>query len=229
VPPPPAGAYHHWVPTPLSATDVVSREIAMTPIARVAAAFFGINLLIGLVNLQLNRSALLAQGRRIRVIYDAAENGRHTPSFTTQSTTDPLQVIFGLIGIAALVVALMWQHRAASSARALGLRATHSPAWGVGCWFVPIVNFWMPYQAIRDCLAPDDPHRALVLRWWLTGISAELLLLAAHVAAWFSSSVALGISIPAALFGLGLLASAPQVVGAISAAHRTAIERPRQL
>jgi hypothetical protein len=217
------------VPTPLSATDLVSREIAMTPIARVAVAFFGINQLIGLINLQLNRSQLLAQGHRIRVAYDAVENGRRAPSFTTQSTTDPLQLIFGLIGIAALVVALIWQHRAASSARALGLRATHSPGWGVGCWFVPIVNLWMPYQAIRDCLPPDDPHRPLVLRWWLIFIGAEVLLFAALVAAWFSSPVALGISIPAAVLGLGLLASAPQVVGAISAAHRAAIDRPRQL
>jgi hypothetical protein len=217
------------VPTPLAPADLVRREVAIMPITRIAVAFFGINVLVSLINLRVNRSALLAQGRQIRVIYDDVQNGRSAPAFRAQSTTGSLDLIFVLATIAALVVALIWQYRAASSARALGYEATHSPGWGVGCWFVPIVNLWMPYQAIRDCLPPDDPHRPLVLRWWLIVLGAEILTFVAKIAAWFSSSAALGISLPAAIFGLALIGAAPLVVVAISTAHRTAIERPRRL
>jgi hypothetical protein len=63
-----------------------------------------------------------------------------------------------------VIVACVWQHRAAAAARAQGFPARRSPAWGVGSWFVPVVNLWMPYSALRDCLPPGDPRRAHVLR-----------------------------------------------------------------
>ena len=73
------------------------------------------------------------------------------------------------------VLFLMWQHRAATQARNLGYPATHSPGWGVGAWFVPVVNLWMPYQALRDCLPPQHPARANGLRAWVSYLSLGLL------------------------------------------------------
>ena len=61
----------------------------------------------------------------------------------------------------------MWQHRANVAAQALGLPLTRSPGWGIAGWFIPIVNFWFPYEAVRDNLPPDDPTRPLVIRWWV--------------------------------------------------------------
>jgi len=227
--PAPPGTYPYWVQAPPNAADLVRREEAMTPTARIAVLFFGLNIVVALINLQLRRTQFRALGHQMRVIYDASRNGAPVPNFTTQSTADPLQVIFGLAVIVAFILALIWQFRAASAARGLGIRATHSPGWGVGCWFVPIVNLWMPYQALRDCLPHDDPHRPLVLRCWLLALAAQFLAQAAIAAALFSSPVALGISIPAGICAIGLVATAPRVIVAISAAHETAIQGARPL
>jgi Domain of unknown function (DUF4328)/Protein of unknown function (DUF2510) len=228
-PPPPrlGGTPGYWTPPPPNVADLVQREVALTPRARAAVVFFGVNILVGLVNLQLRRTQFRDVGHQMHLSFEASRNGRPVPAFTTQSTTDPLQVIFSLVTTVAVVILLIWQFRAASTARSLGYPAKHSPGWGVGCWFVPIVNFWMPYQAIRDCLPPNDPHRPLVLRWWLIALGAQLFLVAATVAALLSSPVALGISLVGAMFALGLIAIAPQVVGAISAAHQATLPPSR--
>ena len=55
----------------------------------------------------------------------------------------------------------------------------------MGSYFIPIVQFWFPYQALRDCLPPGSEHRGRVLRVWLlllaTGvINASLVVLFAE-------------------------------------------------
>jgi hypothetical protein len=227
--PPAPGPYPYWVPAPPNTGDLVHREEAMTPTARIAVVFFGLNTVVALINLQLRRTQFRALGHQIRIIYDASRNGAPAPTFTSQSTTEPFELLFSLAVLVAFILALIWQFRAASSARALGFRATHSPGWGVGCWFVPVVNLWMPYQALRDCLPHDDPHRPLVLRWWLFGIGAQFLAQVALVAALFSSPLALVISVPAGICAIGLIATGPRLVVAISTAHQTAIDRPHPL
>jgi len=92
--------------------------------------------------------------------------------------------VMGLISMAGFVVFLVWQNRAASTARSLGYPARRSPALGVGGWFIPICNFWFPYQALRDCLPPGHPARRMVLHLWLwllaqlcvSAVAATLLL-----------------------------------------------------
>ena len=117
-------------------------------------------------------------------------------------------------------MALVWQHRAAPAGRALGIPSGMSPAWGVGCWFVPVVNLWMPYLAVRDCLPAGDPHRARVLHWWIAWLVAEILAVAVGISSLYSSGTALALSIPAALAYLAVAAWAPGIVSAIATAHR---------
>jgi hypothetical protein len=95
----------------------------------------------------------------------------------------------------------------------------------VGSWFVPVINYWFPYQAVRDCLPPDDPHRPLILQWWLALALGGSLGFAAFVAAFFSSGVAVALTIPAVVLYVAVLATAPRVVAAIAAAHRQALGR----
>jgi Domain of unknown function (DUF4328)/Protein of unknown function (DUF2510) len=206
-----------------NATDLVAREVPLTPLSRFAFAFYGVNALAGVINLRLHQAQELALGHQFRVAYHAAQHGQPAPTITNTSMVDPLVVLVGLVEIGAVIVACIWQFRAASAARALGLPATHSPGWGVGSWFVPIVNFWMPYQAIRDCLPPGDPDRKLVLRWWLVLLGAELFSVVAAVAAWFSTSTSLVFCIVVALCALGIFATAPRVVLTISSRHQTAL------
>ena len=129
----------------------------------------------------------------------------------------------GALTVAAIVFACIWQHRAATAARSLGYPAARSPGWGVGCWFVPIVNLWMPYGAVRDCLPPDHPERARVLRWWVAWLCTVYLGLLSTVFALFSTGAALAVSIPAALAALAVVAWSPGIVTAIGRAHHDSV------
>jgi hypothetical protein len=220
VPPSPPG----WAGPPpglpgRAANQLVARELSMFPIARIAVAIPALYYLSSLLYQRINRTQLLQDGHQFRLSYEAAEHGRTASAFHASGTVNPIFVLVWLFTIAAVVFACIWQHRAATAARSLGFPAKHSPGWGVGSWFVPIVNLWMPYQAIRDCLPPHDPRRALVVRWWLVLTATWLLTSVAGLVALFSSDAALGIGIPAAVACVGLLATAPQVVTAIRSAH----------
>jgi len=110
-------------------------------------------------------------------------------SLATGNATDPLDqelslldVFELLLGLGQLVVyivtgvaLLMWIHRANRNARALGAKyMTFSPGWSVGWCFIPILNLWKPYQAMKeiwqasanpDSWASQDPP-SLVGNWW---------------------------------------------------------------
>ncbi len=202
----------------------VAGELAMVPVARIMLAVPAVTGLLALLVARLQSSQMLRLGHDFTIAYDDAKQGLPTPQFNNESFS-PWFAILALIGIAVWVVILIWQHRAATAARALGFPSDYSPAWGVGCWFVPIVNYWFPYQAVRDCLPAGDPNRARVLQWWLAFAVGGSLGLAAFIAAFFSSGVAIGLSIPAAVLYVAVLATAPGVVTAIAAAHRDALER----
>jgi Domain of unknown function (DUF4328) len=201
----------------------VSAELRMTPLARFAVVLPAINYLVNLVIQRVDAAQWRTTGHQLRVAWNDAQRGVRAPAVHTATLT-PVGVVVGTIMVAAIVFACMWQYRAASAARALGYPAARRPGWGVGCWFVPIVNLWMPYGAVRDCLPPGHPERARVLRWWVAWLSTAYLSLLSSVFALFSTGTALVVSIPAALAALAVIAWAPGIVTAISAAHREAIE-----
>jgi hypothetical protein len=142
--------------------------------------------------------------------------------------TRPLwSTLASLVGLAALVIEILfwvWQHRAATVARALNYPARRSPGWGVGCWFVPVVNLWMPYQAIRDCLPPGHPARRRTLYAWLGLLLISILLGPATIVAMVGApavAVVLIVISVGAYAGVGL--TMRQVVRAIAADHRDAV------
>ncbi len=220
----PSYAPYSTGPLPGQPAALFQRELAISRLARLAVAVPPFALLINLIFEQANRAQLRTLGHQFHLIYIAAQNGQTAPNFSQNVNFDPLSPLLLLLEVLAIVAACMWQHRAASSARSLGLPFTHSPGWGVGSWFVPIVHFWMPYQAIRDCLPLNDPNRALVLRWWLLLLAAEIFAIAAFLAALGSEHAGLILSVPAALLALGQLATAPRVVMAVTSAHRSLID-----
>jgi hypothetical protein len=195
------------------------------PIGRVALAYRGISFLIILLFIRANASQMRILGHEIHRSYIAAQNNLPAPTLHTpplNAATSALLSLNWLLSLAAIVISLVWQHRAASAGRSLGLPARLSPAWGVGSHFVPVVSLWFPYQALVDCLPPGDAHRGLILRYWLSTVGAEFLVPAAFIAAFFSSGVSLVLSVPAALLSVATLALAPGLVSAIAAAHRAA-------
>jgi hypothetical protein len=205
-----------------NASGLVASELGMSSVARISIGLPAVAGLLVLLVVRTQSSQMLRLGADFKIAYDDAARGLPTPTFANESFS-PWFLILGLVSILALVVTLTWQHRATSAARALGFPPTYSPAWGVGSWFVPVVNYWFPYQALRDCLPPDDPRRGLVLQWWLAFAVGGSLGFAAFIAGFFSSGVAVGLSIPAAVLYVAVLAYAPRVVVAITVAHRAAL------
>lgn len=84
------------------------------------------------------------------------------------------------------IVFLIWQHSAATTARALGYPARTSPGFGVGSWFIPVINFWYPYMALSDCLPPGHRLHGRAIWAWLAYITAGFLVFAALVASFIS-------------------------------------------
>ena len=106
------------------------------------------------------------------------------------STMSTLVSPLSLIG---LVMVLIWFHRAVTNGIALGYRQPREPALAVVSWFIPIVNFWWPYESLRECVGPNAvATRALIKRWWLVYLAAAFgLLLVPAAVLWLPLLVVL--------------------------------------
>jgi hypothetical protein len=69
-----------------------------------------------------------------------------------------LSSLAGFIGIAALVLLIVWMWRSAHNARALGRTGARlSPGWAIGAWFIPFANFVLVYLLVSDLWRSSDP------------------------------------------------------------------------
>jgi hypothetical protein len=69
--------------------------------------------------------------------------------------SDSRQGLVGIVQFAVITVSgfliLRWIHRINWNARALGAENMQfTPGWSIGWYFVPIANFWKPYQAMKE-------------------------------------------------------------------------------
>jgi hypothetical protein len=210
-----------------NAGALLGDELRLERLGRVATITLGFFYVWQYVSIRAEASGLRQLRHQIDRAIRASDNHQPVPpiTFTTHANLAVTLVsdLVSLAAIAAVICACIWQYRAASTARALGYQAKHSPGWGVGCWFVPIISLWMPYQAIRDCLTPGDPNRRLVKQFWICFIGQQVFLPAVIVASFFSSGVSLALSIPGVLLALGLVSTAPRLVVAIASSHRDAV------
>jgi hypothetical protein len=80
-----------------------------------------------------------------------------------------------LIHLVTGVVFLTWIYRANVNARGLGAEGmTFTPGWAVGYYFIPIMNLWRPFQAMKEIWqASENPISwpsikppALLNLWW---------------------------------------------------------------
>jgi len=110
------------------------------------------------------------------------------------------------------VLFFWWLVRASRNARAMGARNMEfSPAWTVGCFFVPILNFFKPYEAVVELYDVSDPDISGEL-WGSTERPWTLL-------AWWLSWIAFGLGTYVGLLYEpgGVAALFPPVTGAVSA------------
>ena len=137
-----------------------------------------------------------------------------------------LNLPFSTLSLLGFVAIIIWSYKAATVASNLHYPARRGTVWAVIGWIVPVVNFWFPYQAIRDCLAPDNPERRTVKQWWTYYIVGLLIWVTAiPVAAFGSLAVALALAVPALVAGMMELFLALRVIDAVEADHAAAINR----
>ena len=101
-----------------------------------------------------------------------------------------LFLLRGLAGLFCAVAFLLWLRRAYGNLPALGVpRLRFGPAWSIGAWFVPILNFFRPKQIVDDVWRGSDPSAprafedgwtgrpvpALLHWWWALWLLSSLL------------------------------------------------------
>jgi hypothetical protein len=120
------------------------------------------------------------------------------PDTQTQvNEIDSFRGIFGLalcgFYIAEVIIFCIWVHRASvnchhfiASNRTPSPSMRFSPGWAVGCWFVPFLNLWRPYQVIKEIWKvsanpaswkSEEGSALLVAYWTLTLIGNFLFTL----------------------------------------------------
>ncbi|WP_367870975.1 DUF4328 domain-containing protein [Luteolibacter sp. Populi] len=82
-------------------------------------------------------------------------------------------------GLASSVLYLVWKYRAAFNARILDpATMTVSPAMAVGSYFIPLVNFVVPYQAMAGIARASRLQQKDVGLWWAGHVGCLLLTIA---------------------------------------------------
>lgn len=75
-----------------------------------------------------------------------------------------LTAVLGLAGfavyVATVIVFLMWLYRSSNNLRAFGEPQQTSAGWAVGSFFVPIMNLFVPYRAVKEIWKKSDPAAA---------------------------------------------------------------------
>jgi hypothetical protein len=205
----------------LHVTSLVDAERRMAGWARRAVIGMALGGVLAAVLAAVYSNHLSAFFHWYREVVHAAAHGETAPALPAGASLPAVIDLPGLVAGVAEIVLMVWQYRAASAARALGLPARRSPGAGVAFWFVPVANFWCPYQAIRDCLPPGHPARPTVLRFWLALVGGELVGVASVVTSAFS--VPAGIALLAVAAGLWALAvdEGRRVVATVGDAHRS--------
>lgn len=94
--------------------------------------------------------------------------------------SDMRQTVLGVLQVIVVlgsgIITLRWIHRANWNARALGATGlTYTPGWSIGWYFIPVMNFWKPYGAMKQIWqASADPadwqsqSTPALLGWWWT-------------------------------------------------------------
>jgi len=98
-----------------------------------------------------------------------------TANHTGMSANDFISLPMATLALATIILAAVWIYRAATNLRALDVQGlTIGPGWAVGWYFIPIANFWKPYQAMREIWQASSRTRqwqdlatpSLLPAWW---------------------------------------------------------------
>ena len=98
-----------------------------------------------------------------------------------------------MVFIPTVVLFLMWVHRVSRNLQTLGAHGQRfSPGWAVGWWFVPVMNFFRPYEVMEEIWQGSDGALSYGWRdrdvsqllpwWWVLWIASWVAgLIAAYI------------------------------------------------
>ncbi len=94
-------------------------ERSIVPLARVAVAAPAVYFIVVLLLQRVNADQLRSAGHQLRIDWHDAQNGITPPPYHQPgSALTPVGLLVGVLTVVAIVFACIWQHRAASAARA---------------------------------------------------------------------------------------------------------------
>jgi hypothetical protein len=136
------------------------------------AAYMGLELLLALALLH-DWSGLAGGGDYL------ADGG--DPLFEGTSLLVAVPTFLALI--LCYVVVGRWIYRASVNAHAISDEMTISPGWAVGSYFIPILNLFRPFQAMREIWLAShlrgnwqpEPTPGLLVGWWALWIVTNIL------------------------------------------------------
>ena len=136
-------------------------------------------------------ASIISTTEEIRLLQQI-QSGAEVADSWVESNDDRQVAIVGLYRIVFLTTAvafLIWQYRASRNLAPLGSSEQRfSPIWAVGWWFVPIFNWFRPYQvtkeiwlwshylAIHAYASPQRMPGCSILGWWWAFHMIALLL-----------------------------------------------------
>jgi heme/copper-type cytochrome/quinol oxidase subunit 2 len=144
-----------------------------TPLAKAITVLMGFEIVLALCN-DLNSFVTIGVMKRVL----AGEVVAPAESTAIALRTGAISALAMVLSVVVTVLFCLFMPRANRNARAFGSSMTISPGWAAGWFFVPVANFWMPYQAMKEIWQGSDPDPnarpgffeapGLIKWWWLT-------------------------------------------------------------
>lgn len=104
------------------------------------------------ITLVLNAISIISSYFQYDLLQTAANGGEISTEYATSN--DNREQAIGIIQIIVFVVSaitfIQWFRRAYFNLHLRVNNLTHSEGWAAGCWFMPIVNLFRPYQIMKE-------------------------------------------------------------------------------
>jgi hypothetical protein len=210
--------------TPLVAARLRGDEAKFDRVIRLAAWVWAAGLVAGVLIVWASLSWYRKMWHWIPASWHASNVGLPAPAEPPRPVWNLVFPFVWIVVLGTSITFLVWQHRVTNIARYIGYPAHHSSRWGVGSWFVPVVNLWIPFQALRDCLPLGHPDRRHVLYVQMAFILSQYILFPAAIVASVSAAI-VGTVLFVILIGVYLVlgVNAYRMVTAIALDHRSAL------
>jgi hypothetical protein len=133
-----------------------------------------------------------------------------------------VNLLSSLFSLGLLVVGVMWIiwfHKAATVASQAGVPARRSPGWAIGAWFIPIGNWWLPYQSALDLFPPGHPGRQQVKRWWALWLATSLAGLFVVIGSLISTAIGLALALVGAVLVFAAASAGKGVIDGVNRVH----------